>query len=85
MFQTKVVEKVKTHISCPITFFSKIQVLMTKYEKVWKKCGRSIQATDDIIIYRVGFTCRLTKAADKLRIYNTYRFYNNGYANAPEC
>jgi len=43
---------------------------MQKYEKIWKKCGRSIHATDDII-YRMGFTCRLTKTADTLRIYNT--------------
>jgi hypothetical protein len=28
MFQTKIVEEIKTYISCSITFFSKIMVYM---------------------------------------------------------
>jgi hypothetical protein len=33
MFQTKVVEKIKTHILCSITFFSEIRDV---YEILWK-------------------------------------------------
>jgi hypothetical protein len=33
MFQTKVVEKIKTHILCSVTFFLKIVLLMIKHGK----------------------------------------------------
>jgi hypothetical protein len=33
MFQTKVVEKVKTHILCSVTFFSEIVAF---YEVMWR-------------------------------------------------
>jgi hypothetical protein len=33
MFQTKVVQKIKTHILCSVTFFSENR---TVYEKMWK-------------------------------------------------
>jgi len=33
MFQTKVAEKIKTHITCSITFFPPIRAL---YEIMWK-------------------------------------------------
>jgi hypothetical protein len=52
MFQTKVVEKIKTRILCSITFFR-------------KSCrGRDRQATDDNIIRRMRFACWITKAID---------------------
>ena len=43
MFQTEVVEKIKTHILCSVTFFSKIYRL---WDNVEKYC-RAGQATDD--------------------------------------
>jgi len=43
MFQTKVVEKIKTHISYQHFFFE----IRTVYEKMWKKYCRAGQATDD--------------------------------------
>jgi len=43
MFQTKVVEKIKTHILCSVTFFRKSCRL---WEYVEKYC-RAEQATDD--------------------------------------
>jgi len=43
MFQTKVVEKIKTHILCSVTLFRKVCRL---WDNVGK-CGRAGQATDD--------------------------------------
>ena len=53
MFQTKVVEKIKTHILYSIPLFSPL-----KSCRLWdnvEKCCRAGQATDDNIIRRVGF------------------------------
>ena len=44
MFQTKVVEKIKTHILCSVIFFSENRAV---YEIMWKKYCRAVQATDD--------------------------------------
>jgi len=43
MFQTKVVEKIKTHILCSVTFISKIVPFWDNVEKY----GRAGQTTDD--------------------------------------
>ena len=43
MFQTKVVEKIKTYILCSVTFFENRAV----YKKMCKKVCRAGQATDD--------------------------------------
>jgi hypothetical protein len=61
-FQTNVVEKIKTHILCSITFFFK------KSYRLWdnvEKYGRARQATDDNIIRRTRFACRITEARMK--------------------
>ena len=51
MFQTKFVEKIKTHILC-LKNFSKI---LAVYEIMWgKKCGTAGQTTDDNIIEPAG-------------------------------
>ena len=42
-FRTKVVEKIKKHILCSVTFFEYSAV----YEKIWKKNCTTRQATDD--------------------------------------
>ena len=43
MFHTKVVEKIKTHILCSVTFFGNRAV----YEIMWEKYRRVGQTTDD--------------------------------------
>jgi len=35
MFQTKVIEKIKTHILCSVTLFRKIVPFMRKCDKTW--------------------------------------------------
>jgi hypothetical protein len=64
MFQTNVVEKIKTHILCSVTFFRKSCRLWDNVEKH----GRARQAIDNRI-RRMRFACWLT-----LRICNTYCF-----------
>jgi hypothetical protein len=59
IFQTKVVEKIKIHILCSITFFRKSCRLWDYVEKY----GTARQATDDNIIRRMRFACWVTKAA----------------------
>ena len=46
MFQTKVVEKIKTHILCSVIFEN-----LTVYEIMWKNYCRAGQATDDNIAH----------------------------------
>jgi uncharacterized protein (UPF0305 family) len=60
MFQTKVVEKIKTRILCLATFFRKSYRLWDNVEKY----GTARQATDDNIIRRMRFACWITKATD---------------------
>jgi hypothetical protein len=59
MFQIKVVEKIKTHIFCSITFFENRAV----YEIMSKNMVQP-DATDDNIIGRMRFECWRTKATD---------------------
>jgi hypothetical protein len=61
MFQTKFVEKIKTHILCSITFFFRKSWLL--WDNV-EKYGTARQATDDNIIWRMRFACCITKATD---------------------
>jgi hypothetical protein len=60
MFQTKVIQKIKTHILCSITFSRKSCRLWDIVEKY----GTARQTTDDNIIRRMRFTCWITKATD---------------------
>jgi hypothetical protein len=57
MFQTKVVEKIKTHILCSVTFPRKSCRLWDSVEKY----ATDRQATVDNIIWRIA--CCITKAA----------------------
>jgi hypothetical protein len=82
MFQTKVVEKIKTHILCSITFFRKSCHLWGNVEKFY----RARQATDDNVTQCVCFACWITKAT------HTHSEYviliaegNNCYWNVPHC
>jgi hypothetical protein len=60
MFQTKVVEKIKTHILCSINFSPKSCRLCDNVEKY----GTARQATNNNIIRRMRFACWITKATD---------------------
>ena len=66
MFQTKLVEKLKTHILCSVTFF----LNRAFYEIMWKNIvewGRQ-----QMLIWRMHIACRITKAINAHTIYNTY-------------
>jgi len=54
VFQTKVVEKMNTHILFSITFFQNLAI----YDIMWTKHGRAGQATDDNMVHT---HCRLHK------------------------
>ena len=74
MFQTKAVEKIKTHILCSVTFLRKSRRL---WDNVEKKCYRAGQATGDKMIRRMRTACWIPKATDHtlaLSICNTYCF-----------
>jgi hypothetical protein len=58
MFQTKFVEKIKTHALCSVTFFRKSCCLWDNVEKY----GTPRQATDDNITGFMRFACWITKA-----------------------
>ena len=77
MFETKVVEKIKIHILCSITFFRKSCRLGDNVEKY----GGAREATDDNIIQRMQVKNTHLKC-----IINTLFFHDdNGYVNAPHC
>jgi hypothetical protein len=65
MFQTKVVEKIKTHILCSTTFSCKSCGLRDNVEKH----DGAREATDDNITWRMRFACCITKA-----IYKHYEY-----------
>jgi hypothetical protein len=57
MFETNVVEKIKTPILCSITFF-----LIMPFMRYVKKYGTAGQAADDNRIRRMRFACWISKA-----------------------
>ena len=72
MFQTKVVEKIKTHILCSILIFRKL------YRNV-EECGRARQVTDDNIIRHMRIACSITRATrarthTPTHVFNPYSF-----------
>jgi len=60
MFHPNIVEKIKTHIFCLVTFSWKLCRLWGNVEKY---C-RAGQATDDKIIQHIHFACWITKGTD---------------------
>jgi len=66
MFQTKVVQKIKTHNSRPIAFLRK----STRLRDNVVQTGTSGQATNDNIIQRKRFACRINKHTH--RIWTTF-------------
>jgi len=57
----KIVEKIKTRILCPVTFFfQKSCFFLDNVEKF----GRARQATDDSIIWHMRFACWILKGTN---------------------
>jgi hypothetical protein len=57
MFQTKVVEEIKTHILCSIFFLNR-----TVYETMWKNIVEADRP--QMTIWRMRIACWITKATD---------------------
>ena len=57
----KIVEKMKIHFSCSITFFPPQKIVLF----MEKKSGTAKQARVDSIIWRMRFACRRNKARIK--------------------
>jgi hypothetical protein len=60
MFQTKVVQKIKTHILCSVTFFPKN---LAVYE-MWKKKNIVERDWPQMTIWRMRIACRIPKATN---------------------
>ena len=60
MFQTKFVEKTRTHFLCLITF---ARILGRLHDNM-KEYGRSRQATDHSILWCMSIACRITKVTN---------------------
>jgi len=76
MFQTKVVEKIKTYIVCPITVFRKWCHL---WDNVEKYCGAG-QATDDNTAHAHWM---LEDIRTRIMQYLPLFHWNNDCTNAP--
>jgi len=57
MFQTKVIEKIKTHVFCSITFFFENRAV---YEIMWKNIVE--RGMPQITIWDTSIACQITKA-----------------------
>jgi len=85
MFQTKVAEKIETHILCLIPFLWKLCHLWHNTEKY----GTAREVTGDNIMQHMCFACQITDA--RIQTYTQNMYYlmlfeaNNGYANAWHC
>jgi len=79
MFQTKVVEKIKTHSLYSVTCSRKS---CRSWDKVGKVC-RTGQATNDNIIRRMRFACWITMATDTHPEYALCMLDNYGYRHTP--
>jgi hypothetical protein len=81
--QTKIVEKIKTHVLCSTTFSRKSCLLWDNVEKYY----RAGLATYYNIIRRMRFACRITKARIHTPEYVILIVFhcNNGHARVPQC
>ena len=83
MFETKVVEKIKTHILCSTTsFLSENRVI---FEIMWKSILEPDQP--QMTIWRMPIACWIPKATDTRSEYVLLLLfhYNNGCTNASHC
>jgi hypothetical protein len=58
IFKTKVVDKIKTHMLCSITFFWK----SCRWWENVEKCGGAKKAVNDVTIWRICVASRISKA-----------------------
>ena len=82
MFQTKVVEKIKTHILCLIIFFFENRSV---YEIMWKNIFQLDRA--QMIIWHMRVACWIPKCIKYTHNMLSLFFfhYNNGCTDAPLC
>jgi hypothetical protein len=81
MFHTKVVEKIKRHILCSVTFSF---LNRTVYKIMWRNIAES--GRPQTTIWRASIAYLILKATNSLSEYVILIFhFNNGYVNAPEC
>jgi len=80
MFQTKVVDKIKTHILCSVTFFFRIRCPLCDGVE------NTVEPDRPQIIRRTRVACWITKATDTHSEYAILTAFdgNNCYANAPQ-
>ena len=72
MFQTKIVGKIKTHISCSITFFPENRAV---YEITWKNIAEPDRP--QMTIWRMRIACWISKATNTHSEYAVQ--YNSTY------
>jgi hypothetical protein len=82
MFQTKVVEKITTHILCSIAIFPTIVPVTRMWKNVIDR-----EATGDNITRRMRSACWVTKAANKHSVYIILTAFHGNivFMNAPQC
>ena len=83
MFQTKVVEKIKTHILCAITFLESCTV----YDIMWENNVEPGRPQVTVWRMRIAFWVPKAKKKNTHTICNTLLLlhYNNGCRNTPHC
>ena len=82
MFQTEVVEKIKTNIFCTLTFFE----IRTVYEKMWKYSVQGDRTQMTIWRTRIACTIPNTKNTHTQVVkYSLFFRCNIGCTNAPLC
>ena len=81
MFQTKVVEKIKTHILCSITSPENGAVCEVMWKNIVQPDG------PQMTIWRMRIACYRTKATNTHSEYVILLLFcvNNDYANVSEC
>ena len=84
MFQTKAVQKIRTHILCSIVFSPRKSCRFV-YEIMWENLLERCRL--QMIIERTRITCRITEATVKHSEYATRTAIHgySGYAKAPQC
>jgi hypothetical protein len=68
MFQTKIVEKIKTHILCLVTFLQN----STIYEITWKDIVE--WSRRQMTVWYIHIACWISKATNTHRLCNTHCF-----------
>ena len=82
IFQTRLVEKIKTYILYSINFFSENLAI---YEITWKNLVQSDRPQTGV--RRMRFACWITRATNTHSEYEIIMLFhcNNGCTNAPHC